>query len=589
MKWMRVWLLITTLGIIFGGASPVHARNVNDFTIQSFDASYTLSKDAEGRSLLKTTETIAATFPEADQNHGIERAIPEQYDGHSVHLSIEGVKDETGTAITYDTYESNDNLVLRIGDPNVYVHGQKRYVISYVQHDVTKYFTDTESDEWYWDVNGTEWSQPIDKVHARVQIDSSLMPNATSVACYQGTSGSRDTCDGAAKPTETMDFNAQSLAAGETLTVAIGFKPQTFAAYQPTAEEKVMAFLLAAWLIALIVGFIIAVAAVIWMAVLRHRVMHRQKGRQTVIPEYLPPKDFSVLVSAEVKGEHPSATTAQLLDFAVRHYIKIYETKQKTFLRSAEYELEIIKDTSDLHAEEKQLLKDLFGDPSVGARFEMKKLSRDYTMRRTLIASGKKVRSMVRNEYALFERATKEAKILNRVSTILIILAIVTLSPPLLIAAIIGYSFAYSLWPLTAKGKELEGYLDGLKLYISVAEEERLKMLQSPEGAEKVGLVNGDDVKQLVKLYERVLPYAVLFGQSKEWVKQLGAYYDESSVQPEWYSGNGAFNAVIFSSAMTSFNSQMTSYGSSDSSSSGGSSGGGFAGGGGGGGGGGGW
>jgi uncharacterized membrane protein YgcG len=175
------------------------------------------------------------------------------------------------------------------------------------------------------------------------------------------------------------------------------------------------------------------------------------------------------------------------------------------------------------------------------------------------------------------------------VSTILIILAVVTLSPPLLIAAIIGYAIAYSLWPLTAKGKELEGYLEGLKLYISVAEEERLKMLQSPEGAEKVGSVDTDNAKQLVKLYERVLPYAVLFGQSKEWVRQLGAYYDESSVQPEWYSGNGVFNAVVFSSAMTSFNSQMTTYGSSESSSSGGSSGGGFAGGGGGGGGGGGW
>ena len=50
-------------------------------------------------------------------------------------------------------------------------------------------------------------------------------------------------------------------------------------------------------------------------------------------------------------------------------------------------------------------------------------------------------------------------------------------------------------------------------MYIGVAEEERIKMLQSPEGAEKVASVSSvSDNDQLVKLYEKVLPYAILFG-----------------------------------------------------------------------------
>ncbi len=114
-------------------------------------------------------------------------------------------------------------------------------------------------------------------------------------------------------------------------------------------------------------------------------------------------------------------------------------------------------------------------------------------------------------------------------------------------------------------------------------------MLQSPDGAQKAQ-VDGSDTKQLVKLYERVLPYAVLFGQEKQWNKQLGKYYENTNTQPDWYSGsNGAiFNAAMFSSAMSSF-ATTASYSSPSSSSSGGSSGGGFSGGGGGGGGGGGW
>lgn len=114
-------------------------------------------------------------------------------------------------------------------------------------------------------------------------------------------------------------------------------------------------------------------------------------------------------------------------------------------------------------------------------------------------------------------------------------------------------------------------------------------MLQSPEGAEKTQ-VDTADPKKLVRLYERVLPYAVLFGQEKEWNKQLGSHYQSTGQQPDWYTGASlaAFNAASFSSAMTSLTTSINSTGTSYSS-SGGSSGGGFSGGGGGGGGGGGW
>jgi uncharacterized membrane protein YgcG len=113
-------------------------------------------------------------------------------------------------------------------------------------------------------------------------------------------------------------------------------------------------------------------------------------------------------------------------------------------------------------------------------------------------------------------------------------------------------------------------------------------MLQSPEGAQKVGGVDLNDGAQLVKLYERVLPYAVLFNQEKEWTKRIGDYYAKANTSPDWYAGNAVFNAAVFSSAISNF-STAASYSSASSSSTGGSSGGGFSGGGGGGGGGGGW
>ena len=112
-------------------------------------------------------------------------------------------------------------------------------------------------------------------------------------------------------------------------------------------------------------------------------------------------------------------------------------------------------------------------------------------------------------------------------------------------------------------------------------------MLQSPEGVEKIGSSDPGDPAQLVKLYEKALPYAVLLGQEKEWTKRIGDYYEASDSSPNWYSGNTAFNAAVFATAMSGFTSSVSA--TSASSSSGGSSGGGSSGGGGGGGGGGGW
>jgi uncharacterized membrane protein YgcG len=283
--------------------------------------------------------------------------------------------------------------------------------------------------------------------------------------------------------------------------------------------------------------------------------------------------------------------TAQTLDLAVRHYIKIFQIKEKTFLSAAEYELEIVKPPTDLTREEQDLLSSLFGgdDLNVGARFEMKSLVDDVTISQKLIKNRKSARISARGQYGLFEKEETKAKEFNRVGIVMLVLGVLTLSPLVVVGGIVAFSCAYTLWPLTDKGAELRDYILGLRMYISVAEKDRIKMLQSPQGAEKIGNIDGTDTRQLVKLYERVLPYAVLFGYEKEWVKQLGAYYEAGSQQPDWYQGNGIFNAVMFSTALNTFSSQSEIYTAPTNSTLGGSSGGGFSGGGGGGGGGGGW
>lgn len=559
---------------------------VNDFYIQNYKIDYYLDRDNAGRSTLKTVEAIAAVFPTTDQNHGIERAIPNTYDGHPINLAITSVTDETNTTREYSTRSSNNNTVLRIGSASSYVHGMQTYKITYTQRDVTKYFKDINDDEFYWDTNGTQWAVPINALQVRLHIADALKDKLTArQECYAGQAGSSSSCQ---ITTEGDGFvaSANGLQANENMTLAIGFQPKTFTSYKMSSRDFLFSVVVPA-LQLLTLG--LAVLAIIWIIVRYQRRSERTAEIGTIIPEYLPPADTSVTASGRIIGK--SSFSAQLIDFAVRHYIKIYQTREKSLLRAANYEIEIIRDITDLKPEEQEILRDLYGDPYVGARLDMATLKNNRTVSRKLVDNQGKLMKDITGQYGLRARNSVESAWFKRLGIILLLLAIVTLSPWLLIASIIAFVCRTTLKPLTDQGLQLARYLKGLEMYIKTAETDRLRMLQSPNGAEKLGApIDTNDARQLIKLYERVLPYAISFGQEKEWNNRLGHYYETLNESPIWYAGhnNAAFNAVALSSAMSSFNT-AASYSDPSSSSSGGSSGGGSSGGGGGGGGGGGW
>ncbi len=568
-----------------GVSGNVHAA-ANDFTFTNFEVDYYLTKDTSNRSVLRTVERLSAEFPQSDQNHGIERAIPTKYDGHSTNLKIVSVTDEQGKTLPYTTYQSNNNEVVRIGDAERFVHGAKTYVLTYVQRDVTKSVGGV--DEFYWDTNGTEWTQPFASVAARLHVSRALEEALLNgqTACYLGEQGATGACR-VARTDGVLSAKVTDLQPGENMTLAVGFKAGTFAPYEPTVWERI----LHVWLVSLIPTSIAGVAAMVWLTLRYYRWSNRKQDIGTVPTEYIPPKGVSVLVAEQVGEGTRAGMTAQIIDLAVRHYLKVYQVKEKSTFRNAEYELELTKSIDLLSDEERTFVQTLFGENNtqVGSRFEMKKLQNDYKLAGKFTKNRTNLQEKIRNDYGFRRQNAVQVNWFMRTGHIILVLGLLTLSPAVIIAAITAYVSGKTLHPLTDKGLDLRRYLQGLKRYIGVAEEARLAMLQSPEGAEKAGDVRVDNPKQLVKLYERVLPYAVLFGQEKEWNKHLGQYYEQAQLDPSWYSGQAAFNAVVFSSAMNDFSTTTNSYAAATSSTGGGSTGGGASGGGGGGGGGGGW
>jgi uncharacterized membrane protein YgcG len=586
---MKRIVLMTTLAaaILLGVAAPASA-SVDDFSFTSFDGQYSLDRDSAGRSELSVVETLVAVFPATDQNHGIRRQLVDTYDGHPTDLAVTSVTDENGTPRSYST-ESNDGFLdVTIRDGS-FVHGTQTYVIRYTQHNVTRFFADTNADEFYWDTNGTGWAQGFGTVTASVHLAPSLIPKQTGKAdAASGTEGA----DGPANVSATDDgytFSATDLAPGENLSFAIGFAPGTF-----TARDS--GFFAAPWPLAGLLGALAAAGAAIGAVVLRRTALRDAPGRGIIVPEYLPPREASLLLSSIVAGKTAKATSAQILDLAVSGKLRVLEVEGSAFSRKPGYALEYLTDEGS-NADEREFLHAIFGfELTPGEQRSLKKP--DQRAIKRIAALLKRVKADA--TAAGYRRPLPSGRILAVVGAVFVggfvavIFGALSLGdavggalPGIYIgiaaAAFVAVISAVSHVPLDQRGTDLREYLNGLEAYIDLAEEDRLRFLQSPTGAERTP-VKTDDRSQVVKLNERLLPYAVLFGNEKQWAKELGRYYEELGEQPSWYAGRGAFNAAFFASGIGSVSvSASSAYSASGGSGGGASSGGGGGGGGGGG------
>ena len=589
--------------VLLASASPAAAldtlstTNVSykgfDVLINNYDVSMQLGRDAEGRAILSTTERITMQF--ADSSHrGPERQFNKSYDEHTTSFKLVSVTDDKGVSQPYNW--AGDTL--RIGDKDVYVTGQKTYLITYTERDITKYFEDHNVDELYRDVIGAAWPYPMEQVNVQLTVDSVLAQSITSEdwVCYRGAVNSSTRCATQRTRSNVFTATASNLLPGEGITVALDFMPNTFTPYKPNIVEKLFPYWLALQIasvpIAIILGIILTVVAV--------RTMGRKRELDPIPPEYIPIPDTSVTAAAGIGSSYGlvlgSTMAAQLLDFAVRGYIKIYEREKKKLLGTdKQYEIYIVKNPGSLLAEERELLSDMFdGLPKPGDSMSLEELkyNRKYAIR--TMDNDSKLKKLFEGEYALTEVNPEHQAKFKRRGAIITLLGVISITPALFVVGAIAWAAGNYAKSLTDKGLQLRRYLMGLRMYIKASEVERLAMLQSPSGAEKVSMKISEleDPKKLVKLYERVLPYAVLFGLEKDWGRALGAYYDNLDTSPDWYSGSNAFTTAAFVSGLSniSTSSNMASsysnngggYSSSSGGFGGGSVGGGSGGGGGG-------
>ena len=620
---MRSKMLLSLFGIsllITSIPTNAFAKNVNDFYFEDFTADYYLNKNEDGTSSLRVVENLTAVFPTFNQNKGIIRNIPyTNQDGKNITITRSDLdklvlKRNGLSEPIYDIEKENGYFEVSTGT-EAYVTGKQKYTFDYTFSKVITDFSNYQ--ELYWDTNGTGWSQRFDSVTARVHFGSSEVANNFdgNKWCYVGKYGTNNQTR--CKITEISDgleFKAEKLSAYENLTFDIQFKPGSFVVPEPETTDALLVIMIAGGVICVLI-----IAFNIWRFIKKGDKRRYYKGL-FVAPEYDAPKGYSLAALAEVYiGTKSNVNVAILLKLIVDKRISLIKKQEAGFLRSEKWAIKI-NDINGLEKTEMITLKLLNGGSEVSDGDEIEIKSRYATSAtRALgksfdasIKSELKTKGLIEKDYTLGASAAKvlglmgimfficwgapilfalgyvfleefmEGKIALYSDIFVPIMATMILVTIVISSIYSGQNSKYAKH--TKEGLRMSRYMDGLKMYIEMAEADRLKVLQSKENAE---ITN----EGIVKLYEKLLPYAAIFGLEKSWMKELEKYYQMADIEtPDWYVGNvGMLHMLSTVNTASSYAARASMAAGSGGSSSGfsGGGGGGFSGGGGGGGGGG--
>lgn len=532
--------------------------------------------------------------------------------------------------------DNGDKFELYIGNEGVYLPpGVYTYTIAYRTWNQIEYF-DTY-DELYWNVTGNGWGFPIEKASCAV----TLPPGATLVqkAAYTGETGAqgKDFTSSEDGKGNVLFETTRPLPPENGLTIAVAW-PKGLV-HEPDFSERLRGIIQDN--LALLGAMFGALLTLCYYVVVWFRV-GKDPARWTIVPLYEPPQNLSPAATRFVMrmGFDNKAFAAAIVSLAVKGHLEI-EEERKTFgktmiLMRREQSLDT------LSKGEQAVLQKLFskGDRVElkqknhtlvsNTLKELKKtLKLEYEKAFFNKNSGYLIPGMVLSLVSLLVipmgqhgddrfaalfatiwlsiwtvgcllllarawMAWKDGNKKTGIMATLILLPflggeVVGLLLYTSVASFLGAACLLTLVAMavvfyqllkapTFAGRRLMDEIEGFKLFLSVAEKERLELLHPPE--------------QTPELFEKYLPYALALDVENKWNSQFAAVLeragtDGTAYHPTWYHGESwhTLGAAGFAGSLSS---SLASAATSASGSSG-SGGGGFSGGGGGGGGGGGW
>lgn len=516
------------------------------YVLRSIDVDVTLSRDDDGYSVLTTDETIVAVFDAASGSRGITRYLVDDFDKHQTRLEIVSVTDGSGNDLDYtvapDTDLSGRYLAVSIMGDEV-LSGDVTYRLSYIQHEVT---TQPDgpggADELLWSSMGY-WKQPAASVAMRFTVDPELRDAMTSTpqfVAFASVLGDRRPFDPQPDGSGTAGIEG-TLPGNSFIGAEVQFDNGTFTPSPvPTA-----------YYVSVLLPYApIAVALLLFIGVLATRATRWRdaSGRGTIIAQYEALPGVNLMQAGGILGRGRTAVAAQLVDLAVRGSLRIRDLPPGAGnllgREGAGYEFEFVT-SEGLDEEERSLVATVFGSAAprpgttvrlVNSASQLRLNIRAATLgvlRRSIALGYREIpRGMghvvfawapiaaASLQWGFYAQAYTSLSDEQRGFVLLVAWGATAL-------AAIAWTIAVTRYPLTKAGALVKEHLLGMREYIELAEADRLRVLQSVGGA--------DRVDGTVKLNERMLPYAVLFGAEASWASRL-AINDgtTAAVAPAW-------------------------------------------------------
>ena len=537
------------------------------WTIARNDVVLTIASDGG----VLVDETIVADFV-ADKR-GIIRTIPVRYEVglHQYELGFDllEVVDNNGAPYTKRVRTAGNSVSIRIGDPDFYLQGRHVY---HLRYRVTRALL-WEDDRVVlrWNAIGHQWDVPIAAGSVRIVVPAGTTAADIGHDAWTGTWGARGrdfTAQGATEGGITYDIGPLRPHEGVTISVSL---PGT-AVVRPGLAVRLGEWL-ADNLVYALWPAVVVFCVVVW----------RRRGRdlgapgsiavQYDAPDGLSPAEVGTLADDKVDDRDITAT---IIDLAVRGFLSI-EMKKGSFLHEGDqHTFHRLANGAPLRPHEKLIIDELFATGDTTKMEDLKDFHAQVPRVRKSLYDGlgragyfDGSPDQVRGRFAglavtgvllLFAGAALvQSSVLGRVFPLPLVIAGI-----LSLVTVIVFS---SVMPRkTAKGRRAWERIAGLEEYLRRAEAASLA------AAEKRGV------------FERLLPYAMVFGVADRWAKAFEGIYD---APPNWYQGEGSHPAstVWLVSALNSSATRMQAGmfvppRSSGGGSSGGWSSGGFSGGG---------
>lgn len=644
LKWIFsfVILIVGSSMFINDNVSALSTYNINkyyDYILNSYDINIIVNEN----NTLEITEKIGAYF-NVDK-HGIFRKIPlkntvTRLDGTTSNNRVK--ISEINVDDNYTLSNENGYKVIKIGDANYTITGQKNYTISYL-YNLGK-DTGKEYDELYFNLIGDEWDTVISNVTFTITMPKEF--DESKLGFSSGSIGSTNSSN------VTFNINGNVITGElngylnpeEALTVRLELPEGYFVGASSNLDlMMILSFILPI--------FFVIIAYFIW----------RKYGKDDQVVEtveFYPPQEFNSLeIGFLYKGKAQNQDVTSLLIYlANKGYIKISECEEKSlFSKSQGFKITKLKEYDGNNINEQIFLNGLFNKKIAISNGEVNEVTSVDLYDRFYITMNKILSNInnKENKQKIFEKAAS-SKTIFIILMIIATYCLITIPPifaygepaTLLIALLfpgIGFTIMFTFLfgetqtiyvngkpTRSSIGTKLFGlvwggmfgglpsafivlptllqdymyliiYVIGLLCVIGMIICLKYLPKRTPYGNEILGKLKGfknfletvekDKLEAMVmqdpSYFYNILPYTYVLGVSDKWIKK----FETISLQaPSWYDSSSNFNVVTFSSFMNNtMSSAERSMSSNPSSSSSGGSGGGSSGGGSGGGGGGSW